>query len=169
MARLLILAALLPLAACGGGEEAGNNSSDQATTTVEPVPSNATVDPQNTVVPLPPAASPTPVAASGFPAEYQGRWGMVPNDCDPARDDAKGLMVVGADRLTFYESRGTPTRIEQTTPTRLVAELGFTGEGQEWTRRTSFTLADGGRTLVTETPDDPEPPMRSLRYSRCPG
>jgi len=167
--RALVFAPLLLLGACGGGE-AGNNSSDEAATTVEPVPDNATDDPGNSVVPLPPAASPSPIAANGFPQGFQGRWGLGDKDCDPASADvAKGLMAVEPARVVFYESRGTPTRIEQTTPTRLVAELGFTGEGQSWTRRSTFTLLDAGKTLLTETPDDPEPPMRSLRYTRCPG
>jgi len=164
--RNLILAPLLLLGACGGGEDAGNNSSDDAATTVtEPVPDNATVDPQNSVVPLPPAASPTPVAASGFPQAFQGRWGLGVNDCDPARDDSKGLMVVSADAVGFYESRGVPSRIEATTPTRLVAEIAFTGEGQQWTKRTAMQLQDGGRTLVREESD----PAQLLRYARCPG
>jgi len=164
--RALFLAPLLFLGACGGGgEEAGNNSADEASTTVEPIPDNATIDPGNSVIPLPAAASPTPVAAGGFPTVFQGRWGLGADDCDPARDDAKGLMAVEPGRVVFYESRGRPSRIEQATPTRLVAEIAFTGEGQQWTKRTTMQLLDEGRTLVREESD----PAQTLRYTRCPG
>ena len=42
----------------------------------------------------------------------KGRWGLVDNDCVPGRADAKGLMIVAADGLGFYESRGAIRRAE---------------------------------------------------------
>ncbi|SFP90084.1 hypothetical protein [Sphingomonas rubra] len=161
----------LLLAACGSSEEAGNNSSSGEGQVVEQTPANLQDDPNNSVVPLTspaaePTASPSPIAS--LPAAFRGRWGMVPNDCVPDRDDAKGLMTVSADTLGFYESRGRVTQAELLGPAAVRLDLAFTGEGQEWTRRTTLTLLDDGRTLIAETPADPEPPMRSLRYSRCP-
>jgi hypothetical protein len=169
MRRSISLAALLLVAACSGGESAGNNGSEEAVNSTEPVPDNATLDAQNSVVPIAPAASPSPVAASGFPQPFQGRWALGEADCDPAKADiAKGLMTVTADGVRHYESRGRATRVEVASPTKLTAELAFTGEGQEWTRRATWTLTDAGKTLTAEVPDDPEPPMRLLRYTRCP-
>jgi len=166
--RFVLLAGLL-LTACSGGGEEGNNSADQATTTTEPVPDNATLDPQNRVMPLAtPSASPTPVAATEFPQGFRGRWALGTNECDPANAAiAKGLMTVEPARVAHYESRATAKAIEVASPTRLTAQLAFTGEGQEWTRRATWTLTDEGRTLTAET-DDPEPPMRVLKYQRCP-
>jgi len=164
--RFAFLPVLL-LAACSGGETPANNGSEEATTVTEPVPSNATLDVQNRVVPLP-EPSATPVAATTFPQGFRGRWALGANECDPANTDiAKGLMTVEASRVVHYESRGTPRAIEIASPQKLTAEIAFTGEGQEWTRRATWTLTDGGRTLIAET-DDPEPPMRSLQYQRCP-
>ncbi len=60
-----------------------------------------------------------------------------------------------------------PWRMTMTMPTVLEADLSFTGEGQQWARHTRYTLLDAGKTLVAES-DDPEPPMRNLRYARCP-
>jgi len=158
---------VLLLAACSGGEEPSNNGAEQATTTTEPVPSNATLDVQNRVVPLP-QASASPIAATEFPRAFRGRWALGANECDPANAAvAKGLMTIEAARVVHYESRATPGAIEIASPTKLTAELGFTGEGQEWTRRATWTLLDGGKTLTAET-DDPEPPMRVLTYQRCP-
>jgi len=164
--RYVFLPVLL-LAACSGGETPANNGSDEATTVTEPVPSNATLDVQNRVVPLPePSAS--PVAATEFPQAFRGRWAMGANECDPANAAiAKGLMTVEAAKVSHYESRATPKAIEIASPVKLTAELAFTGEGQKWTRRATWTLTDDGRTLLAET-DDPEPPMRSLQYQRCP-
>ncbi len=42
-----------------------------------------------------------------IPAQYRGRWGMVANDCQPGRDDAKGLIEVGDTTVKFYEARAT--------------------------------------------------------------
>ena len=146
-----MLIPLLLLGACGGSAPANNASSAQAETDrSEPVADSAIDDRGNGVVALPPAATPTPTVASTFPAPFRGRWGMVANDCDPARADAKGLMTVEADRLRFYESRGAPTRIEIASPFKLTAELAFTGEGQSWTKRTTMTLIEGGRTIIRE-------------------
>lgn len=163
--RYVILASLL-LAACSGSEE-GNNSSDSAGQTIEQTPSNLQEDPNNQVVPLTtptsaPAPSPTPVAA--LPESFHGRWGMVAEDCIPGRADAKGLMIVAADGLGFYESRGAVEQARQLRANTLELDLAFTGEGQEWNRTETLTLADDGRTLIREE----QRPAASYRYSKCP-
>ena len=49
------------------------------------------------------------VAAGGpIPATIQGRWGLTPADCISNRGDAKGLLIIAADSLKFYELRARP-------------------------------------------------------------
>ncbi|MCP3735808.1 hypothetical protein M9979_13080 [Sphingomonas sp. RP10(2022)] len=176
--RLTVLAiAALSLAACSGGESA-NNESSGGSAAVEPTPGNLSIDPQNTVVPLDPPGNaavqspvplPTasPVALTALPAGFEGRWGMVPNDCDPKRADNKGLLTIAGDRLSFYESRGTAGSIRQTQPTQVAFALPMSGEGQTWSEPTTLTLLDDGKTLVREAKGSPDR-AGSFRYSRCP-
>ncbi|MEH3158631.1 MAG: hypothetical protein PGN08_06600 [Sphingomonas taxi] len=174
MRTTLILAATLTLAACSGGGAMENQSGGSAA--VEPTPDNLSDDPQNTVVPLEapgnsqapvplPTASPSPIAA--LPAGFQGRWGMVPNDCDPARADNKGLLTIAGNRLSFYESRGDAATITRTQPTQVAFTLPMSGEGMTWSEPTTLTLLDGGKTLVREAKGSPDR-AGAFRYSRCP-
>src|SRR3546814_15417418 len=39
-----------------------------------------------------------------IPESLRGRWGLVPTDCTSTQGDAKGLLTVSGDTLTFYES-----------------------------------------------------------------
>ncbi len=172
MKNHIILAAALLLAACGSTDEADNNSAVEGTgAAIEQTPSNLMDDPVNSVVPLTdptPAASASPIAT--LPDAFRGRWGMAVADCDPAKADAaKGLMVVAADRLTFYESRGTPAAIRLETPAKLTTDVAFSGEGQTWTQSTTLTLADDGKTLIREvTKGDDLGVKGAQRYARCP-
>ena len=111
--------------------------------------------------PLPPAGD------APIPAGLQGRWGLVPADCDPARDDAKGLMTVGPDTLRFYEARARVAAITARSPDRLAARFAFEGEGTTWTREIDFRLVGGGERLIrNETGPDAMP--GPLTYRRCP-
>lgn len=165
--KRIALATILLLAACSGGEgEEGNNSSS-AGQVVEQTPSNLQDDPNNSVVPLsPPSPQPAPSASpiAALPTEFQGRWGMVANDCTPGRADAKGLITVAADGLRFYESRARIESARSPRPGSIELDLAFTGEGQEWNRKETLTIQDGGRTLVREE----QKPAGSFRYIRCP-
>jgi hypothetical protein len=159
-------ATFLLLAACSGGaEDAGNNSSDSAGQVLEQTPTNLQDDPNNSVVPLsPPSPVPSATPITALPTEFRGRWGMVANDCDPARDDAKGLVVVSADSLKFYESRGRIERARTMRAGAVELDLAYAGEGQKWNRTETLTLQGGGRTLVREE----QKPAGSFRYTRCP-
>ncbi len=107
------------------------------------------------------------MAAGPIPAGFQGRWGMSLNDCTPDRDDAKGLMSISADTLTFYESRGVLTEPQEQKPARLAGMFDFTGEGQSWSYHELLELKEDGQTLIrTETGDGAAP--APLRYMRCP-
>lgn len=168
MRGILLPMALLSLAACGSNDAAGNDGSasradaDVSGAVAEPqVPPQLAVDNSQQMVPV---DLPQPTAISAIPDAFRGRWGMVPNDCVPGRADNKGLMTVSADSLTFYESRATPSSIEQVTPTRIKAMLAYRGEGQTWRRPTSLTLLDAGKSLVREDGD----PAGAQTYSKCP-
>ncbi len=105
-------------------------------------------------------------AEASFPMAMRGRWGMNTADCDPARDDNKGLMTVGPDSVKFYESVGEIGVVAQRSESLVRAIFDYEGEGMEWKRDASYQLTDGGQTLIlTEFGEDvPEGPRR---YSRC--
>src|SRR3546814_12730037 len=56
--------------------------------------------------------------ATVLPVDFQGRWGLVANDCDPARDDNTGLMTVAADTLNFYKTPGVVKMLTDASPTK---------------------------------------------------
>ncbi|WP_219729774.1 hypothetical protein [Sphingomonas sp. NBWT7] len=129
-----------------------------------PVEEGATFNVVNALDPAPrdDAADVAAAANDGrLPPAFLGRWGLVPADCTSTRGDAKGLMTVEADRLTFYESRATISKLTAVSPTELRASLAFSGEGQEWTQETPLVLEDNGNAL-TRVADG-----QTLRYTRC--
>lgn len=162
-ATLPIATALL-LAACGGGGAAGGNGSSQAepaAAQAQSQPDDLMEDQQNTLVPV---AAPSPSPVAGIPAGFQGRWGLTDSDCEPGRADAKGLLTIAGDKLSFYESRGTATAIKAVAATTLTFTLPISGEGQTWNEATTLTLLDEGKTLQRQVAK----PAGSFRYSRCP-
>ena len=105
-------------------------------------------------------------ATSDIPTAMQGRWGLVAADCEPGRDDAKGVMIVRPRELEFYESVGTLDKITDGADNRIRAAFDFSGEGMTWQRDLSLDLQNGGDVLVREEFGDnaaPDP----LRYTRC--
>jgi len=114
-------------------------------------PTNATA--ATAAAPLAPAAA--------IPASLHGRWGLTPADCTSTKGDAKGLLVISSDRLTFYESRALPARNIRTTSDTFGADFAFTGEGQSWTRFETLRITKG-RLVRTESS-----PMASFTYARC--
>ncbi|NDV99086.1 hypothetical protein [Salipiger sp. PrR002] len=102
--------------------------------------------------------------AAAIPQDMQGRWGLVPADCTSTRGDAKGLMTVEGDTLSFYESRAVLDAVAESDPERLEASFAFTGEGLSWSRDVVLVLR--GDTLVRQESGEgasPEP----LTYTRC--
>jgi hypothetical protein len=154
--------AALAVAGCNDTSAPAPAPSTDAAAVPEPAPATP-----------PPRASPAPTsadtpAATQIPAAVQGRWGLVANDCDPARDDAKGLLTVGPDTLRFYESRATLGPIKEVDATRIRATFAFTGEGMTWTRDIVLDAQDGGKTLIRREYGADAAPS-PLRYMRCPG
>lgn len=148
----LPLAALIALAACDSG-----TPNPEAPTATQPA-DIATPEVSGT-------ASASPVA-SAIPAAIQGRWGMVPADCEPGRSDAKGLLTISPTRLQFYESVGILTDIGEASDSRIRASFAFTGEGMSWQRDETLELQDNGKTLIRrEFGGDAAP--GPFRYSKC--
>lgn len=106
------------------------------------------------------ATSPGDSTSLTIPAQYRGRWGMVPADCTSTRGDAKGLLVIEASRLRFYESRATLRERRPAAATSFSGLFGFSGEGMTWSK--VQTLTRSGDTL-TRADDE-----GSYTYTRCP-
>ncbi len=104
--------------------------------------------------------------ADAIPPALHGRWAEDAADCEAGRAEAQGLLVIGPERLEFYESVGTLGNIEQVGLSSLRARFAFTGEGVAWERRMALTVGDGGDTLVRrEYGEDAAP--GPFRYDRC--
>ncbi len=111
-----------------------------------------------------PAAVPFP---ANIPSGMQGRWGLVPADCEPNRADAKGLMKVDATSLVFYEARGVIGAVSAGDAKHLRATFAMTGEGMNWNREQAFALDAANDTLVRQEFGKDAIPG-PLTYHRCP-
>lgn len=100
-----------------------------------------------------------PPAQLAIPATYHGRWGMVPNDCQPGRADAKGLITVGDQSIKFYESIATLMEERPAIATSYSGLFGFTGEGQSWQKVMTFTRTGNMLKRAEET--------GTFTYTRC--
>jgi hypothetical protein len=169
--RTIGLAALFALAACSkGGEEnitidEGVNAAEAANAEIEVLPpddspngggndaaSNANESGDG-------ATPPDSSTAAVIPAQYRGRWGMVPGDCTSTRGDAKGLITIGEKSIRFYESTATLNEQRPAIATSFSGLFGFTGEGQTWEK--VMTLTRSGDTL-TRAEDE-----GTYDYKRC--
>jgi hypothetical protein len=105
----------------------------------------------------PEIAPPTPGAL--IPAQYQGRWGMVPADCTSTKGDAKGLITVGDTSIKFYESTATLMEQRPAKATSFSGVFAFTGEGERWQK--VMTLTRSGNSLERADKEG------SFTYKRC--
>jgi len=94
-----------------------------------------------------------------FPAQYRGRWGMVPGDCTSTRGDAKGLITIGDSTIRFYESIATLKEQRPAIATSFSGLFSFTGEGQSWIKVMTFTRT--GNSLKRADSDG------NFSYTRC--
>ena len=156
MRNAFTAAVLLSLAACGAS---GPVSADANST----IPANAVAGGTGNDASGAPAPRVTSDAApaSAIPALFHGRWGMAPADCTSTKGDAKGLLVVAADGLRFYESQGRPAGNIKTSADSFSGDFAFTGEGMTWTKYQTLEL-QGDKLVRTESS-----PMVSYTYVRC--
>lgn len=159
-----ILSCALPallIAGCSDGRQA-----DEQSAQADLAPA-ATVEARSPGIAQPDAATPEPAAgASGIPAIAHGRWGLVPADCTSTRGDAKGLLVVDATSLKFYESVARLGEVKERDANGIRAVFAQTGEGMEWTREMGLDVQPGGKTLVRREygPDALKGPQD---YAKC--
>lgn len=108
-------------------------------------------------------ADPVNDSASTIPASLHGRWGLTPGDCTSTRGDAKGLMIVSAQSLKFYESAAKPAGPLKASANSASGDFTFTGEGMTWKKFQALELQDN---KLVRTESDP---MASFTYARCAG
>ena len=164
MKKLIMIGAAAGLAACGKSDPVADNASNAA---VLPAPAQANVsDPSGAPPPANSTAAAQPgtgaaTAAAAIPAILHGRWGLTPADCTSTRGDNKGLLIVAADGLRFYESRAVPVAHVNSSSDSFSAEYAFTGEGMRWTKYQTLELQDD-KLVRTESN-----PTTSYTYARC--
>ena len=107
------------------------------------------------------AAKPLPASKMAIPAQFHGRWGLTPGDCTSTKGDAKGLLVVAADGLRFYESRAVPGADADLDAGGISGHFNFTGEGRSWSRYEGLRV-DGPHLVRTESN-----PAASFSYAKC--
>ena len=159
---LVAFAFILTIAACSKRDPVAPNANAAAALpapTKDTAPSPAGGPPQNETAPA--ATTPPPGTAVQIPAAFQGRWGLTPADCTSPLGDAKGLLVINANELRFYESRAVPSKNVQGDGDSLSGDFHFTGEGESWTKFEALRL-NKQKLTRTETK-----PTASFTYAKC--
>jgi hypothetical protein len=161
MARNLLPAALLALAIAGCQQPSDDNiaideSNVSANADIETLPPDETVAPADNSGD---ATAPAAESATVIPAQYHGRWGMVPGDCTSTRGDNKGLITIADKTVKFYESTATLKEQRPAIATSFAGLFAFTGEGQSWEKVMTFTRT--GDTLKRAEEEG------SFNYKRC--
>jgi len=160
-ARLPVFAAsaILTIASCSGGDpvaEEANAAANLLPTVDKPAADPAGAAPAGAGAEAKPLA-----AAAAIPRALHGRWGLAPGDCTSTRGDAKGLLVIAADQLRFYESVAVPAADIEKDADSISGNFAFSGEGQSWTKYQALKR-QGQKLLRTETQ-----PTASFTYARC--
>jgi hypothetical protein len=155
----IALAAIALVTACGNDPVADDARDSAALPTInEPTAKPYGAPPADAA----PATAPDRDAASAqIPAALHGRWGLTPMDCTTKKGDAKGLLVVSADDLRFYESRAVPAADVAADSNSIQGDFTFTGEGQTWMKYQALRVK--GRDLVRTESN----PMASFSYAKC--
>ena len=161
---IVTIASIMTMGACSGQDPVADevNNSAAAPSKVDVLPpdessATATNELENGV------DDPAVPENSKIPASLHGRWGLTPGDCTSTRGDAKGLMVVAADSLKFYESSARPPSDLKTSAKSASGDFAFTGEGMTWKKYEALEL-QAGKLVRTESS-----PMASFTYARCTG
>jgi hypothetical protein len=151
MKQIIATAALLALALAACQQEDPNNiiidEGNAPGADIETLPpdegNEATAEATAAGMPVPPDPVPPEQAmGANIPAKYHGRWGMTANDCQRGRSDAKGLIVIGEQKITFYESVATLKEQRPAIAASFSGLFSFTGEGQHWEKVMTFTRTD---------------------------
>jgi hypothetical protein len=160
---MAILGGVASLVACSGRDPVADNLGNAAAAPVDVdvlPPDESVATPTNDLE----NGDDEDVNAGGggaIPAAFHGRWGMTPADCMPNRSDNKGLLVVSADGMRFYEALAKPSGELRLTPKSVSGSFSFSGEGETWKRHEVLEL-QGHKLVRTESA-----PMASYTYARC--
>ncbi|HEY7006408.1 MAG TPA: hypothetical protein VH392_07980 [Sphingomicrobium sp.] len=163
MAVLLVVGTTVWMVACGQPDPVADN----AAAVNLPLPANnASPDvdaapPENGAVTSAPPTAPAASAAAAIPETLHGRWGLAPDDCTSDRGDAKGLLVISATELRFYESRAVPSPGIEVRDGSIRGNFEFTGEGQKWTK---FERLERNGSHLVRTESNP---AASYTYGKC--
>lgn len=157
---LVFAAAMIP--ACTGSDPVAQGAENTAGLPDSEVsaPSASGAAP-NSAVATEPASPGGQAISAAIPEALRGRWALEPADCTTTRGDAKGLLVIDADSLKFYESRAVPAEEIEVSDDSVRGEFDFTGEGQSWSRFMALTRQ--GRTLIRTESN----PSASFSYVLC--
>ena len=162
---ILPFLACAALAACSNSgpvaKDAKNTVSVAATNKPKPSANASGGPPVSQTEPETVPAGAASQAVPDLPAAVRGRWGMTPGDCTSTRGDAKGLLIIAADGLKFYESRAVPTGDVQSDANSAAGTFNFTGEGQSWTRYEALNVQGN---MLTRTESNP---TASFTYAKC--
>jgi hypothetical protein len=145
MKRIAIASALLAIALASCQREDPNNiaidEGNKAASEIETLPPDETATNEDEANATANEALPTPpdAATAAIPAQYHGRWGMVPGDCTSTRGDNKGLITIADRTVKFYEATATLKEQRPAIATSFAGLFGFTGEGQSWEKVMTFT------------------------------
>jgi hypothetical protein len=152
------------IAACSGRSPVAENATavnlPVVANTPEPRPLGGPPANASAAEPQAPIA-PEAGATTAIPRALQGRWGLTPGDCTSALGDAKGLLVIGANELRFYESRAVPSPGVQAEHNSVSGNFLFTGEGQTWTK---FETIERRKDTLVRTESNP---AASYTYAKC--
>jgi hypothetical protein len=155
---LLVLTGVMSAGACSRRDPVAEEANNAATT---PAQENAVTPEIDAGASDGNSEAAAPPDSTTIPAFLHGRWGLTPGDCTSTRGDAKGLLVVSADQLKFYESVGKPTGALEISPDSASGDFAFTGEGMTWKKYQVLELQNG-KLVRTESS-----PMASFTYARC--
>jgi hypothetical protein len=143
MRRTAAAAALLALALSACQRQDPNNiaidEGNNANAQVETLPPDETVTNENSDSANAEAAIPPEAVSTTIPAQYHGRWGMVPADCTSTRGDNKGLITIGDKTVRFFEAVATLKEQRPAIPESFSGLFAFTGEGQNWQKVMTFS------------------------------
>jgi hypothetical protein len=154
------LAVVLAVVACGRKDPVDANATNTAGLPDVKVPAPTTIGEPHKQTQTGPAEAVAP-PASVIPVALQGKWGLSPADCSLIGGNAKGLLVVTAGGLNFYESHAVPAADAEMDGDSIAGNFAFSGEGQNWTRYESLKL---DKQVLTRTETNP---TASFSYAKC--
>ena len=158
---IIALSAIGTLVACSGRDPVADGANNVATADISNESATKPTNELESGVDELENGADEPSTSAIIPASLHGRWGMTPGDCTSTRGDAKGLLVVSADGLKFYESVAKPAGELKISGDSASGDFAFTGEGMTWKKFEALELQDN---KLVRTESDP---MASFTYARC--